>query len=110
MLVRADAEQLYEEWKVVCNYPRAKFTKERRRLTSRMLGVYSLEQLQRVLRTAAADPNTRGQNRLNRPFDDMVNIFRNEERVDMYLRMADMQEQRVGRMIPDSGPARSERF
>ena len=79
--------RLFLLWKDLLDWPRATLTPNRKKKLGARLKRYSVADLESVLRIAANDPSTRGQNRFNRPYDDIMNIFRNDERVEMYLRM-----------------------
>lgn len=107
----AKCEQLFKLWQEQFDKGGCSLTDERRRLTSKMLARYGYDVCVQVLLIAAADENTRGKNRLNRPFDDLVNIFRNEERVDMYISMGKLTNAKAAHLIPHTeGVGRSERL
>lgn len=106
----SELNYLFNLWQVLFDRRTSSFTKSRKHHVALARKKFTLEQCELVLRTAAADPNTRGRNKLNRPFDDLPNIFRNEERVEMYLRMAQLADRRTPNLVPDEGPARSERY
>jgi hypothetical protein len=93
-------QELFDYWRDRFDFPARRLTNNRRKHILRVLPHYTMEQLKRVLDTAAADPNCRGQNRNHRPYDDLVNIFRNEERVDFYLRLAEFTDRRASGLIP----------
>lgn len=99
-------QELYEYWRDRFDFPNRRLTPNRRKHILRVLPHYTIAQLKLVLDTAAADPTCRGQNRNQRPYDDLVNIFRNEERVDYYLRLAEYADRRAGGLVPEG----SERF
>lgn len=106
----ADAQELFRAWQELFDKQESRFTKDRQWHTSKMLEIFPKAKLLEVLQIAARDPNTRGDNRLHRPFDDMVNIFRNEERVEMYLSMGRLQDRRAPNLTPKNTPSQSERF
>ena len=81
--------RLYVRWQELFDFQRKKLTPNRRTKIKARLKTFTEQELELVLETASQDPGTLGHNRLNRPFTDLVNIFRNDERVDMYLDMAE---------------------
>lgn len=81
----AGIQAVFDDWKVVMDYPHRKLTPKRRKHLSARLKNYSVDQLKQVLRIAARDPWWRGQNNRNTPYDDITNLFRNDERVDLFL-------------------------
>lgn len=105
-----DADRLHKLWQELFDKAGCSFTIMRRRHTSKMLVRYGFDTCSLVLEVAARDPNTRGHNRLNRPFDDLVNIFRNEERVDMYIAMGKLTNRLAGHLGPSDAPADAERL
>lgn len=81
--------RLFKKWQELFDFHRKKLTANRRTKIKARLRTFTEAELELVLETASQDPGTLGRNRLNRPFTDLVNIFRNDERVDMYLDMAE---------------------
>ena len=82
---QAAIEEVFSDWKTVMEYPTRRLTPARRRFISGRLRHYSVEQLKQVIRIVAKDAWWRGKNNRNQPYDDIVNIFRNDDRVDMFL-------------------------
>lgn len=104
----ADAEIILNYWRGIFSREDSIWTTARHTKVCEALAKFGLEKCKLVLRIAALDPNTRGENKLNRPFDDLVNIFRNEERVEMYLRMRNLTDRRASNLIPLDTAVRSE--
>lgn len=102
-------QELFEYWKELFGFPNRRLTAGRLRHLRLVLKHYTKEQLRLVLETAAVDPGCRGQNANNTPYDDIVNIFRNEERVDRYLQMAERTNRKTPDLTPQAGH-RSEYF
>lgn len=114
-LTKAEARELhiqtlYTLWLELGGFKRA-LSPERRKKVNARLNSYTVEQLELVLRTAFADPGTLGQNRTRTPYTDLVNIFRNDARVDMYLEMAERGgDRRTVNLVPRDDAGRAERF
>jgi hypothetical protein len=107
-----DIQALFQLWQELFDFPRRTLSPERRRHLSGRLNSFTRAQLELVLRTAATDPGTLGQNRHSRPYTDLPNIFRNDARVDMYLEMAERGgDRRTVNLVPrDDDAGQSERF
>lgn len=101
--------RLYKKWQELFGFERKKLTTNRRTKIRARLKVFTEQELTLALETASQDPGTLGHNRLNRPFTDLVNIFRNDERVDMYLDMAE-RINNTTRLQADDRPAEAEYF
>lgn len=103
-------QEVFVYWQSKFGYEKRRLTATRTRHIKLALKHYTLRQLKTVLDYAAQDPGTRGQNRNNRPYDDIPNIFRNEERIDLYLTLAARVDRRASGLVPDDRPHESAEF
>lgn len=99
-------EDVFVHWMAVMQFDRPrKLTKDRRsRILARLREGYTVEQLWQVAETAATQPFWRGQNRWNKPFDDISNIYKHAARVDMFLALKTSELEQESMMARDEEP------
>lgn len=84
--VRPEVWELYRYWQQVMGYPDRRLTAERvEKLEARLNAGFTVAQLREALHKASMDGWWRGINPRNTPYDDIVNIFRNDMRVEKFL-------------------------
>lgn len=83
--LKDQVREVYMYWREVMEYPTRKLTPARRTKIEARLKSYSVEQLKAVALFVSTDQWWRGRNNRNTAYDDIVNIYRNDERVDMLL-------------------------
>lgn len=91
----AQVREVFEHWQVVMGYTKKSLTSERRAKIKSRLKVFSVADLKRTIDIVSVDPWWRGENSNRKAYDDIVNIFRNDTRVENFL--------------DNAGPARSGR-
>lgn len=84
-VLESQIRQVFSAWQDIMGYPSRQLTTKRRTLIRGRLKHFSVEQLIQALQVAASDPFWRGQNDRNTPFDDILNLFRNDERVEGFI-------------------------
>lgn len=77
--------EVFMFWQKTMGYERRRYTIARRKKIKARLKIFSKEQLFAVIRVVAADPWWRGANDRDTAYDDIMNIFRNDERVEQLL-------------------------
>lgn len=79
-------QQVFSFWQAHLGTERKTLTKERAdKIVARLRSGFTVEELQRAILVVQNLPFWRGQNNRNRPYDDIVNIFRNDTRVQNFL-------------------------
>ena len=98
--------EIYEHWVAVMQFPRKRaLTKDRRlRILSRLREGYTVRQLREVATKASQVPFWRGVNRWNKPFDDIINIYKHAQRVDMFLDLCNSETNQEAMMATDGDP------
>lgn len=81
----SDIHEVFEYWQKQLGFEGRRLTQQRREKIQARLVDYSVDQLKRVIDYVKTDPWWRGQNERRTPYDDIINIFRNETRVDQFL-------------------------
>ena len=77
--------EVFTYWQKVMGYERRRYTIARKKKIKARLKIFSKEQLFAVIRVVAGDPWWRGVNDRDTAYDDIMNIFRNDERVEQLL-------------------------
>lgn len=84
--VTPDTMEVFRYWQEVLGYQRRKMTWARDRAIHARLKHFTIAQLKRVVDIVRNDAWWRGANARNTPYDDIINIFRNDMRVEKFLR------------------------
>ena len=83
-------ERLFQYWKDLMGYKRARFDDKRRRvLTGRRREGYSEEDLRLAIEGCFLSPFHQGENERNTRYDDIVLIFRDASHVDKFVQLAE---------------------
>ena len=77
--------EVFEFWQKTLGYERRRFTPGRKSKIRARLKNFTKEELFAVILVVANDPWWRGANDRSTPYDDIINIFRNDERVELFL-------------------------
>lgn len=78
--------EVFEHWKEHLGSSRMKLTKERgNKIVARLRSGFTVAELKQVIEAVVLLPWWRGQNNRNTPYDDIINIFRNDTRTESFL-------------------------
>ncbi len=90
--------EVFECWQKVMGYERRRFTYGRKQKIRARLRTFTVNELKKAILVASNDPWWRGKNDRNTPYDDIMNIFRNDERVELFL---ERKESNEDDLLPD---------
>jgi hypothetical protein len=87
---------VFEYWRRVMSYPKAKAVDKRRKaVAGRLAEGYTIEQLKQAIDGCAKTPHNMGQNAQGKRFDDLELICRNGIQVERFMRNAESGERRI---------------
>ena len=95
-VIESQIRQVFSAWQDIMGYQSRNLSSKRKTLIRSRLKTFSVDQLIQALQVAAASPFWRGQNDRNTPYDDIVNLFRNDERVEGFIARSST----ISKMLP----------
>jgi hypothetical protein len=82
--------EVFEEWvRLMSKPPQTKLTDERRDKIKARLKSFSVDQLKKALVGVTRDPFYMGLNDVNRPYNDLMTVFRNDSKVEEFLEIVE---------------------
>lgn len=84
--VPPEVMEVFSYWQQELGYYKRSINWERDRTITARLKSFTVAQLKRVVDIVKNDAWWRGKNNRNTPYDDIINIFRNDTRVEQFLR------------------------
>lgn len=86
-----DAEfQVFEHWRQTLRHFKAKATPERKRILTKALKLYSVEDLQRAITGCSRSPHHMGQNERQTVYDDLELILRDAKHIESFMRLVEV--------------------
>ena len=95
-------KEIFLYWQTTLGFEERGLTKERRAKITSRLKTYEVDQLKAVIDFIQTDPWWRGKNPRNCPYDDIVNIFRNDTRVEQLLNQASKQSNKTNTLFKNN--------
>lgn len=96
------ALEVFNNWREVCNHPRAVFdAKRQRRIIARLKDGFTLEELCAVARGVCHSPFHMGENDTKTKYDGIDTIYRDAEQVEKFIELSKTKQKQEKRKLSE---------